>query len=119
LKLVAPYCTIKNVGGSNADAKGQQPKWLGWLADDVPPNIYDKRIVVHIRTTRLGYTKLRICWQLMGKGVFHIFTLNKIKYLGFSTSALIRPHKKAVKKIEAEGAKEKLLLLKLGNVIGL
>jgi hypothetical protein len=31
----------------------------------------------------------------------------------------MRPHKKAVKKIEAEGAKEKQLIPKLGNAIGL
>ena len=40
------------------------------------------------------------------------FAFNLIKRLGLSTSASKRPHKKAVKKIEAEGAKEKRVLLK-------
>jgi hypothetical protein len=43
------------------------------------------------------------------QGVFQIFAFNTIRLLGFSTFALVRPHKKAaslparqVKKIEAE-----------------
>jgi predicted xylose isomerase-like sugar epimerase len=44
---------------------------------------------------------------------------NTIEPLGFSTSASVRPHKKAVKKIEAKGAKEKQLLLKPGSAIRL
>jgi hypothetical protein len=36
-----------------------------------------------------------------------------------SISAPIRPHKKAVKKIEAEGAKEKQMLLKPGFAVSL
>ena len=47
------------------------------------------------------------------------FAFNLIKLLGLSTSASKRPHKKAVKKIEAESAKEKQLLLKLGGAIGM
>jgi hypothetical protein len=35
--------------------------------------------------------------------VFQIFAFNKIELLEFTTFASIRPHKKAVKKIEAEG----------------
>jgi hypothetical protein len=50
-------------------------------------------------------------------GIFQIFDFNKIEFWGSSTFASVRPHKKAVKKIEAEGAKEKQLLLKLGNAI--
>jgi hypothetical protein len=41
------------------------------------------------------------------------------KFAEFTTSASVRPHKKAVKKIEGEGAKEKQLLLRLGGAIGL
>ena len=52
-------------------------------------------------------------------GCIPIFANIIIKFIGFPTFASIRPHKKAVKKIEAEGAKEKRLLLKLGNAIGL
>ena len=52
------------------------------------------------------------------KGVFQIFIFKTIELLGFSTSALVRPHKKAVKKIEAERAKEKQLLLQFGTAIG-
>ncbi len=48
--------------------------------------------------------------------VFQIFAFRKAR---FSTFASVRPHKKAVKKIETEGAKEKQLILKLGNAIGL
>jgi hypothetical protein len=44
---------------------------------------------------------------------------NTIKLLAVTTFASVRPHKKAVKKIEDEGAKEKQLLLKLGDVVGL
>jgi hypothetical protein len=51
-------------------------------------------------------------------GAFKIFAFNTIKLVGFSSSASVRPHKKAVKKIEAEGAKEKRLLLKPGSDIG-
>jgi hypothetical protein len=51
-------------------------------------------------------------------GAFQIFAFNTTELLGFSTSASVRPHKKAVKKIEAEGAKEKQLLPKLGSAIG-
>jgi hypothetical protein len=51
-------------------------------------------------------------------GVFQTFAFNIINLLGFSAFASVRPHKKAVKKIEAEGAKEKRLLLKLGGAIG-
>jgi hypothetical protein len=51
-------------------------------------------------------------------GAFQIFALNIFEFIEFSTSAPVRPHKKAVKKIEAEGAKEKQLLLKLGSVTG-
>jgi hypothetical protein len=40
-------------------------------------------------------------------GVFQIFVNIVIEFIGFSTSASVRPHKKAVKKNEAEGAKEK------------
>ena len=43
--------------------------------------------------------------------VFQNFVVITIELLGFSTSASVRPHKKAVKKIEAEGAKEKQLIL--------
>jgi hypothetical protein len=50
---------------------------------------------------------------------FQIFVLSKIKFVGFSTFASVRPHKKAVKKIEAEDAKEKQLLPKLGSAMGL
>jgi hypothetical protein len=50
---------------------------------------------------------------------FQIFTFNTIELLEFSTSASVRAHKKAVKKIEDEGAKEKQLLLKLGDAISL
>ena len=53
------------------------------------------------------------------KGAFQIFAFRTIELLGFSTFDSVRPHKKAVKKIEAEDAKEKRLLLKLGNDIGL
>jgi hypothetical protein len=45
--------------------------------------------------------------------------LNKIKILPFPTFASERPHKKAVKKNETEGAKEKQLLPKPGSAIGL
>ena len=51
--------------------------------------------------------------------VFQIFANIIVEFIDFSTSASVRPHKKAVKKIEAEGAKEKRLLLKLGGAIGL
>jgi hypothetical protein len=51
-------------------------------------------------------------------GVFQLFAFDTIDLLGFSTSASVRPHKKAVKKIEAEGAKEKQLLPKPGSAIG-
>ena len=40
-------------------------------------------------------------------GCIPIFANIIIKFIGFPTFASIRPHKKAVKKIEAEGAKEK------------
>ena len=43
--------------------------------------------------------------------VFQLFAFKVIDLLGFSTSASVRPHKKAVKKLEAEGAKEKQLIL--------
>jgi hypothetical protein len=59
--------------------------------------------------------KLRGCHT----DAIQIFAFKIIRTIGFSTSASIRPHKKAVKKIEAEGAKEKLLLLKLGSAIRL
>jgi hypothetical protein len=36
-------------------------------------------------------------------GSFQIFAFNTVKLLDSSTSASIGPHKKAVKKIEAEG----------------
>jgi hypothetical protein len=52
-------------------------------------------------------------------GAFQILAFNTIELLGFLTCASVRPHKKAVKKIEAEGAKEKRLLLKLDYAIGL
>jgi hypothetical protein len=48
-------------------------------------------------------------------GAFQIFAFTKTELLEFSTSASVRPHKKAVKKIETEGAKEKQLLPKLGS----
>jgi hypothetical protein len=40
-------------------------------------------------------------------GAFQIFANIITEFIGFSTSASVRPHKKAVKKNEAEGAKEK------------
>jgi hypothetical protein len=52
-------------------------------------------------------------------GCISSFRIHKIKFLAFSTSASIRPHKKAVKKNEAEGAKEKQLLPKLGYILSL
>jgi hypothetical protein len=52
-------------------------------------------------------------------GAFQIFAFNIIEFVEFSTFASVRPHKKAVKKIEAEGAKEKQLLLKFGRIIGM
>ena len=52
------------------------------------------------------------------KGAFQIFAFRTIELLGFSTFDSVRPHKKAVKKIEAEGAKEKQLLLPYGCAIG-
>jgi hypothetical protein len=55
---------------------------------------------------------------LLPKIVFEIFAFNTTEFLGFPTFASVRPHKKAVKKIEAEGAKEKRMLLKLGDAIG-
>jgi hypothetical protein len=48
---------------------------------------------------------------------FQIFFFKIIGFIGFSTSASVRPHKKAVKKIEDEGAKEKQMLLKLGGIL--
>jgi hypothetical protein len=39
--------------------------------------------------------------------IIKIFALHRVKFTGFSTFASIRPHKKAVKKIGLEGAKEK------------
>jgi hypothetical protein len=60
------------------------------------------------------------------KGIFRISANIIIEFIGFSTFASVRPHKKAAclparqgKKNEAEGAKEKQLLPKLGNAIGL
>jgi hypothetical protein len=61
-----------------------------------------------------GLVKKVIC-----PGVFQIFVTIIIEFIGFSTSASVRPHKKAVKKNEAEGAKEKQQLPKLGSAIGL
>ncbi len=49
--------------------------------------------------------------------VFQILAFNTIELVEFTTSDLVRPHKKAVKKIEAEGAKEKQLLLKHGGIL--
>jgi hypothetical protein len=48
---------------------------------------------------------------------FQIIAFNMSNLIGCLTSASIRPHKKAVKKIEAEGAKEKRMLLKLGIIL--
>jgi hypothetical protein len=42
-----------------------------------------------------------------------------IEFIDFSASASVWPHKKAVKKIEAEGAKEKRMLPKLGRFLSL
>jgi hypothetical protein len=47
-----------------------------------------------------------------------MLAFNTIELLAFTTSASVRPHKKAVKKIEDEGAKEKQLLLRLGGAFG-
>jgi hypothetical protein len=44
-------------------------------------------------------------------GAFQIFATIIIELIGFSTSASVRPHKKAVKKNGAKGVKEKQLLL--------
>jgi hypothetical protein len=46
-----------------------------------------------------------------------IFAFKIIEFMASPTSASVRPHKKAVKKIEAEGAKEKQMLLKLGGIL--
>jgi hypothetical protein len=48
---------------------------------------------------------------------FKIFTNILIEFIGLPTSASVRPHKKAVKKNEAEGAKEKRMLPKLGHFL--
>jgi hypothetical protein len=50
---------------------------------------------------------------------FQILANITIEFIGFPTSASIWPHKKTVKKIEAEGAKEKQLLPKFGRAISL
>jgi hypothetical protein len=50
-------------------------------------------------------------------GVFQIFDNLIIEFIDFSASASIWPHKKAVKKIEAEGAKEKRMSPKLGRFL--
>jgi hypothetical protein len=77
---------------------------------------------MHPRLMRKQWVKSRMA--ILGesysfqKVAFQIFANIEIESIGFPTSASVRPHKKAVKKIETEGAKEKQLLPKLGGAIG-